>query len=134
MKNLQSFEEFVNENLNESFDPMKPTSLKKLFKGFPVEFSVGDADGRDYNKYIKMWTTNMKDSDKENIMRTIQSTKFNWRCVRWLGRNTLQPIGSWVDSRRRRGVLGWRLAVQRLKARGCSTEELTVAHIILGGR
>ena len=53
-----------------------------------------------------------------------------WRCVRWLGRNTLQPVGGWVGSMGRCGVSGWRLAARRLKTQGCSTEELIVAHII----
>lgn len=74
MKYIQTFEGFLNESV---VDPMDHKALQKLFMGHPATIETGDADGRDYNKFVKVSTANMTDDVKNKIIKSIQSLKFD---------------------------------------------------------
>ena len=69
----------VNESLDESVDVENQKSLIKLFGGYPVKIVTGDADGPDYNQYMKLSTSNMTSGYKENIkdkiIKKVNNTK-----------------------------------------------------------
>jgi hypothetical protein len=80
---MKPLNEFLNEGKSIDFydAPKKMEKIKKevtsLFGGHPVKITIHDVDGFDYNKLLKVVSTNMGgDKELESVIRNIEKTKF----------------------------------------------------------
>lgn len=82
MKYVPTFEEFINESKKTHYEILAMITnlqnnkdLTRIFRGYPITFKGGEADGRDYNAYIELTTYNMDDESIESTIRASRRVK-----------------------------------------------------------